>query len=49
MLSRGTPWWLYICSQLGFIKSFYLLLQVGVLGLAGFMYSLSGLLPGPEL
>jgi hypothetical protein len=44
-VSRGAPWWLYICSQLGFTKSFFLLLQVSVLGLAGFMYSSSGLLP----
>jgi hypothetical protein len=44
-LSRGCPWWLYICSQLGFTSSFCLLLQVEVLGLAGFMYPSSGLLP----
>jgi hypothetical protein len=42
------PWWLYICSQLGFISSFCLLLQVDVLGLAGFMYPSSGLLPWQE-
>jgi hypothetical protein len=46
--SRGCPWWLYICSQLGFISSFCLLLQVKVLGLAGFMYPSSGLLPWQE-
>jgi hypothetical protein len=46
--SRGYPWWLYICSQLGFTSSFCLLLQVEVLGLAGFMYPLSGLLPWQE-
>jgi hypothetical protein len=40
--------WPYICSQLGFTKSFCLLLQVSVLGLAGFMHSSSGLLPRPE-
>jgi hypothetical protein len=44
-LSRGYPWWLYICSQLGFTGSFCLLLQVEVLGLAGFVYPSSGLLP----
>jgi hypothetical protein len=44
-LSRGYPWWLYICSQLGFTSSCCLLLQVEVLALAGFMYPLSGLLP----
>jgi hypothetical protein len=33
------PWWLYICSQLGFTSSFCLLLQVEVLGLAGFLLS----------
>jgi hypothetical protein len=43
--SRGRPWWLYICSQLGFTSIFGLLLQVEVLGLAGFMYPSSGLLP----
>jgi hypothetical protein len=43
-LSRGCPWWLYICSQLGFTSNLCLLLQVEVLGLAGFMYPLSGLL-----
>jgi hypothetical protein len=42
--SRGCPWWLYICSQLGFTSSLCLLLQVEVLGLAGFMYPSSGLL-----
>jgi hypothetical protein len=43
------PWWLYICSQLGFTSSFScLLLQVEVLGLAGFMYPSSGLLPWQE-
>jgi hypothetical protein len=47
-LSRGRPWWLYICSQLGFTSSFCLLLQVKVLGLAGFMYPSSGLLPWQE-
>jgi hypothetical protein len=47
-LSRGCPWWLYICSQFGFTSSFCLLLQVEVLGLAGFMYPLSGLLPWQE-
>jgi hypothetical protein len=47
-LSRGCPWWLYICSQLGFTSSFCLLLQVEVLGLAGFMYPLSRLLPWQE-
>jgi hypothetical protein len=46
--SRGRPWWLYICSQLGFTGSFCLLLQVEVLGLAGFMYPSSGLLPWQE-
>jgi hypothetical protein len=43
--SRGRPWWLYICSQLGFTSTFCLLLQVKVLGLAVFMYPSSGLLP----
>jgi hypothetical protein len=43
-LSRGYLWWLYICSQLGFISSLCLLLQVKVLGLAGFMHPSSGLL-----
>jgi hypothetical protein len=47
-LSRGCPWWLYICSQLGFTSSFCLLLQVEVLGLVGFMYPSSGLLPWQE-
>jgi hypothetical protein len=42
------PWWLYICNQLGFTTSFCLLLQVEVLGLKGFMYPLSGLLPWQE-
>jgi hypothetical protein len=42
-LSRGCPWWLYICSQLGFTSSFCLLLQDEVLGFAGFMYPLSRL------
>jgi hypothetical protein len=46
--SRGCPWWLYICSQLGFTSIFCLLLQVEVLGLAGFVYPLSGLLPWQE-
>jgi hypothetical protein len=47
--SRGRPWWPYICSQLGFTSSFFgLLLQVKVLGLAGFMYPSSGLLPWQE-
>jgi hypothetical protein len=45
----GISWWLYIYSQLGFTKSFCLLLQVDVLGLAGFVYSSSGLLPGPKI
>jgi hypothetical protein len=44
----GCPWWLYICSQLGFTSSFCLLLQVKVLGLAGFVYPSSGLLPWQE-
>jgi hypothetical protein len=44
----GHPWWLYICSQLGFTGNFCLLLQVEVLGLAGFMYLSSGLLPWQE-
>jgi hypothetical protein len=35
-MSRGRPWWLYICSQLGFTSNLCLLLQVEVLGLAGF-------------
>jgi hypothetical protein len=48
-MSRGCPWWLYICSQLGFTNSFCLLLQVEVLGLVGLMYPLSGLLPWQEL
>jgi hypothetical protein len=47
-LSRGCSWWLYICSQLGFTSSFCLLLQVEMLGLAGFMYPSSGLLPWQE-
>jgi hypothetical protein len=47
-LSRGRPWWLYICSQLGFTSIFCLLLQVEVLGLAGFVYPSSGLLPWQE-
>jgi hypothetical protein len=47
--SRGCPWWLYICSQLGFTSISCLLLQVEVLGLAGFMYPSSGLLPWQEL
>jgi hypothetical protein len=47
-LSRGRPWWLYICSQLGFTSSFRLLLQVEVLGLVGFVYPSSGLLPWQE-
>jgi hypothetical protein len=46
--SRGRPWWLYICSQLGFTSSSCLLLQVEVLGLAGFVYPSSGLLPWQE-
>jgi hypothetical protein len=44
----GCPWWLYICSQLGFTSSFCLLLQVKVMGLAGFGYPSSGLLPWQE-
>jgi hypothetical protein len=48
-LSRGRPWWLYICNQLGFTSSIFLLLQVKVLGLAGFMYPSSGLLSWQEL
>jgi hypothetical protein len=44
----GRPWWLYRCSQLGFTSSFCLLLQVEVLGLAGFVYPSSGLLPWQE-
>jgi hypothetical protein len=47
-LSRECPWWLYICSQLGFTSSHCLLLQVEVLGLAGFMYPSSGLLSWQE-
>jgi hypothetical protein len=47
-LSRGRPWWLYICSQLGFTSISCLLLQVEVLGLAGFVYPLSGLLSWQE-
>jgi hypothetical protein len=47
-LSRGCPWWLYICSQLGFTSNSCLLLQVEVLGLAGFVYPSSGLLPWQE-
>jgi hypothetical protein len=47
-LSRGCPWWLYICSQLGFTSSLCLLLRVEVLGLAGFMYPSSGLLSWQE-
>jgi hypothetical protein len=47
-LSRGCPWWLYICSQLWFTSNSYLLLQVEVLGLAGFVYPSSGLLPWQE-
>jgi hypothetical protein len=46
--SRGCPWWLYICSQLGFTSTVCLLLQVEVLGLAGFMCPSSGLLPWQE-
>jgi hypothetical protein len=46
--SRGRPWWLYICSQLGFTSNVCLLLQVKVLGLAGFGYPSSGLLPWQE-
>jgi hypothetical protein len=45
---RGRPWWLYICSQLGFTGNFCLLLQVEVQGLAGFMYPSSGLLSWQE-
>jgi hypothetical protein len=48
-ISRGAPWWLYICSQLEFTSSSYLLLQVEVLGLAGFVYPSSGILPWQEL
>jgi hypothetical protein len=48
VLSRGCPWWLYICSWLGFTSSFCLLLQVEVLGLADFMYPSSGLLSWQE-
>jgi hypothetical protein len=44
----GRPWWLYRCSQLGFTSISCLLLQVEVLGLAGFGYPLSGLLPWQE-
>jgi hypothetical protein len=47
-LSRERPCWLYICSQLGFTSSICLRLQVEVLGLAGFMYPLSRLLPWQE-
>jgi hypothetical protein len=47
-LSKGRPWWLYICSQLGFTSIFCLLLQVKVLGLVGFVYPSSGLLPWQE-
>jgi hypothetical protein len=47
-LSRGCPWWLYICSQLWFTSSFCLLLQVEVLDLADFMYPSSGLLAWQE-
>jgi hypothetical protein len=47
-LSRGCPWWLYICIQLGFTSSLCLLLRVEVLGLAGFMYPSSGLLSWQE-
>jgi hypothetical protein len=47
-LSRGRPWRLYICSQLGFTSSLCLLLQVEALGLAGFMYPSSGLLSWQE-
>jgi hypothetical protein len=43
-MSRGCPWWLYIRNQLGFTSNLCLLLQVEVLGLAGFIYPLSGLL-----
>jgi hypothetical protein len=46
--SRGRLWWLYRCSQLGFTSISCLLLQVKVLGLAGFMYLSSGLLPWQE-
>jgi hypothetical protein len=46
--SRGRPWWLYICSQLGFTSIFCLLLQVEVLGLAGFVYPSIGLLRWQE-
>jgi hypothetical protein len=46
--SRGRPSWLYICSQLGFTSNVCLLLQVKVLGLAGFGYPSSGLLPWQE-
>jgi hypothetical protein len=45
---RGRPWWLYICSQLGFTSSLCLLFQVEVLGLAGFMLPSSGLLSWQE-
>jgi hypothetical protein len=48
VLSRGRPWWLYICSQLGFTSISCLLVQVEVLGLAGFGYPSSGLLPWQE-
>jgi hypothetical protein len=47
-LSRGRPWWLYICNQLGFTSISCLLLQVKVLGLVGFVYPSSGLLPWQE-
>jgi hypothetical protein len=46
--SRGCPWWLYICSQLGFTSNLCLLLQVEVLGFVGFVYPSSGLLPWQE-
>jgi hypothetical protein len=48
LISRGRPWWLYIYSQLGFTSISCLLLQVEVLGLAGFVYPSSGLLPWQE-
>jgi hypothetical protein len=44
----GLPWWLYRCSQLGFTNISCLLLQVKVLGSAGFVYPSSGLLPWQE-
>jgi hypothetical protein len=44
----GRPWRLYRCSQLGFTSISCLLLQVEVLGLAGFVYPSSGLLPWQE-